>query len=266
MNCMRVASEKECGNGGWLHKRLGAATTFLPPKEKRVTDTELHIRFAPLTRRWYVNQGERVTTLAAELGVAAWALDLLHVGWDGTAWTMPEQNHAGLTVGINRRFEDGKKCCMVGSRRGLTYADDWSEAEGPVFIVEGASDVAAGLTLGLCMVGRPSNTGGVEYLWKLLQKQNRRMVILAERDQKENPAHDPACKCCGQCFPGKFGAIQTSIRLSKKLERIVEWRFLPGKAKDLRVWLNEAGPDLENEKALWRLRMSLLRYVQRRAK
>jgi hypothetical protein len=113
----------------------------------------------------------------------------------------------------------------------------------------------------------------VEYLKRLLAKHlERRIVLIAERDSKDpttlNSRHDSACGCCGQCFPGKFGAVQTSIRLSLSLNhiakwsRIVEWSFLPDGAKDLRQWLNGKNADVNNELAMRRLAGSLTRRIR----
>ena len=96
----------------------------------------------------------------------------------------------------------------------MIYADNWLNYSGPVFIVEGPSDVAAGITLGLCVVGRPSNIGGVDLLAQLLRNVHRKIIVIAERDQKKHnelseatrKQHDPKCKFCLKCFPGGAGA------------------------------------------------------------
>jgi hypothetical protein len=248
---------------GYIYTISDEPVQFVPRLvERRVTDSELHVRLAPRCRAWYVNQEAKVKELADTLGVAPWALDALHVGWDGSAWTFPEVNHLGQIIGVNRRLQDGKKIMAVGSRRGLTYASDWLDYYGPIFVVEGGSDVAAGLTLGLCVVGRPSNTGGVDYLVRLLGKHDRKVILLAERDEKDRSQivrHDPACKCCGRCYPGKFGAIETAKRLSTRMEKLIHWSFLPDGAKDLRAWLNSRDTNPMNEAAMKRITGSLIR-------
>lgn len=272
--CMRVQSDKvkvmSNGEPAYIHRLTDAALPtirqFRPVRKP--SDTERHNILAPLCRSWFVARGQNLERLATQLGVAAWSLDALKVGWneEEECWTFPEQNHAGLIVGCNRRFEDGRKLAVVGGGRGLNYADDWNDTPGPVLIVEGGSDAAAGLTLGLCVIGRPSCTGGVVYLTKLLDKQDgRRVVIVGERDwrQVENERHDTTCKCCGQCWPGRNGAIQTSIALSRRLDMIVQWTLLPDGAKDLRGWLNQQAAEPENEQAMLRLGASLARRLKR---
>lgn len=271
--CMRVKSHKAMKNGGWLHMPsdtdLATTKPFVArPKERRKTDQELTRQFGPLAREWYIGKDAEMAELAVKLGVAAWALDAIYVGFDSHCYTFPETNEHGLVVGVNRRFPDGSKRCVLGSRRGLTFAEEWADAPGPVLIVEGASDVAAGLTMGLNVVGRPSNTGGVEYLTRLLGRFKRKITIIAERDEKDRSTldrHDPKCQCCGQCWPGRFGAIETSLRLTKNLKRIVDWTLLPDQAKDLRGWMvSRSAKPLQTAEAREALGVSLLRRIQRK--
>ena len=276
--CMFVKSDRPKtftnGDVGYIHKlkddvgpMILAARRKKPPRKH---DAELHVRFAPLCRSWYVNQSARIEALAKELSVPAWAFDAIKVGWDGEAWTFPELNHRGQIIGVNRRLADGKKICVVGSRRGLTYADCWCPDKVPVIIVEGGSDTAAGIAMGLSVVGRPSNIGGVDYLARLLKGLDRPMCIIAEQDRKEHDTlaevvrrqHDPKCTGCRSCWPGKAGAIAMSMSLSKRLNRIVQWSFPPDGAKDLRAWMVSRGVDRNNQAGLERIGKSFLRRVR----
>lgn len=198
--------------------------------------------------------------------MSALSLEKLGVGNDGECWLFSEQNSVRQIIGINRRLPDGRKLCVPGSHRGLTYTGDWHRTEGPVFVVEGASDVAAGRTLGLCVVGRPSNTGGVNYLSQLLRAHpGRKVLVIGERDEKDratlNARHDPECCCCNHCFPGKHGASQTAATLTRRLEKEVQWSFLPAPAKDLRAFLNGVMADPNNEAAMGRIGISLTRRI-----
>jgi len=222
-----------------------------PPKRPpRLSDVEYHNQWAPIARAMFHKQHEATARLARELGVSAWALDALKVGYgqyDGACcWSIPERNHKGFVVGIACRYESGKKGYMSGGRRGLVYAEDFLDYEGPIFIVEGMSDTAAGLMLGLCVVGRPNNIGGIVHLRGLLQEvePGRRIVVLVERDKKRHEElkepgksrHHPKCRGCSQCWPGEYGAKTVAAKLREQLRRRVEWWALPDKAKDLRAW------------------------------
>jgi len=269
-----AAYPKRFGEYGWLYLKDGQLPPqqprYLPKPKKRLTDAELHTQMAPYARHYYRKRGAEVATLATQLGVAKWTLDALMVGWGKlygkSCWTFPERNPTGRIVGINARFSEsvgGKsKLCVSGSRRGLTYVDNWADYPGPVLIVEGGSDTAAGLTLQRAVVGRPSCTGGVDYLVRLLGKlpRERRIIVVAERDRKKHEELSPKvrarhfryCNGCMQCWPGRSGATETAKRLTKRLGRRVIW-LLPSGAKDLRDWLNKREADVEDTDAMAKL-------------
>jgi len=283
--CMRIESDKPCkgDGGGWIH-RLKETISMTPrrmqPTKKRLTDAEQHAKFAPLARSFFRRRGNEVVMLAGSLGVASWALDALMVGYgqgeDGRCfWTFPERSPSGLILGVNRRWlqpVDGlRQQCMAGSRRGLTYIDDWDDYPGPVLIVEGGSDTAAGLTLGRAVIGRPSCAGGAKALVNMLRPlpADRRIIVVAERDRKQHadlpPAvkkrHSRQCRGCMLCWPGKAGARDLAKRLSRELRRRVIWLLPPDGAKDLRGWLStHSYPlDVNNTDATFALGKEVLR-------
>ena len=61
------------------------------------------------------------------------------------SWFFPEKNARGDIVGLKIRLADGNKSYEKSSVSGLCYPDDWTSRPGPVLLVEGGSDVAAGL-------------------------------------------------------------------------------------------------------------------------
>lgn len=194
----------------------------------------------------------RRAELAVSLGVSVVALERLRVGCGTTAnnafWTFPERNARGEIIGITRRFEtpiNGKnKLLWKGGNRGLSYEDDWSDGDGPIYLVEGASDTAAGLSMGLSVIGRPSNTGGIQHLVELLADvpHHREIVAMGENDQKPHESlsdsvklrHKPDCNGCSICWPGQYGAFTTATRLADELRRPVWTAFPSDGAKDLR--------------------------------
>ncbi len=229
----------------------GQTMATLPPVKtqpaKELTDAELHAKWAPRARHWWQGHGAEVGRLALVLGVAAWSLDELKCGWDGRAWVFPERNGEGLIVGVSRRFEDGTKRCATGSRRGLTYSDEWASNPGPALLVEGGSDVAAGITLGLAVIGRPSNVGGIDMLRVLLNGNDKHVVVVGERDKKPDGR-----------WPGMEGAKSVAMGLQKRLKRAVGCRLLPG-AKDLRAWLNAQSLDVANREVCFAAGMELVK-------
>ncbi|MCE9589579.1 MAG: DUF5906 domain-containing protein [Planctomycetes bacterium] len=206
---------------------------------------------------------DRVTSLAAELGVSAAALKALGIGWasrdelkalgaSGAGWfddypdsafSFPERDGTGAMVGFSFRAADGRKGApskeKSGAARGLIVPATLAERADPVLLVEGASDVAACETLGLAAVGRPSNTAGVELLARLLP--GRAAVVAGERDQKLDGR-----------WPGRDGAVAVAGVLALKWRASVQWTLPPEGAKDVRAWLQAkiaAGLDLADADA-----------------
>lgn len=260
--CPRADSGvKRYGEYGWLH-----VTDSTSPVPNTVAKPERHLSDDEMAEKWTwvahdlrAKAGTHIARLGEVLGVCCGSLMQLGVGYGNCCgrlcWTFPMRNDRGQVVGISRRLEktgpDGQgKMAARGSRAGLFFEDNWWHRPGPVLIVEGGSDVAACLTLDLCAVGRPSNVGGIGYLAKLLvTAKNKRIVVIGERDQKAHESlvpvvkerHDPQCRGCSHCFPGKHGAVLTAKALAKRLGRAVAWSMPPDGAKDSRAWLVAQG-------------------------
>lgn len=182
--------------------------------------------------RYYAqNAVTAVPELAQRLRVSPASLTALEVGWHPSYrfWSIPERDADGRVIGVMSRYEDGTKKRLSGSKAGLTFAANWNSGSGPIFLVEGASDVAALTTIGLSVVGRPSNCGGVDLLIDLLLDipMERQIVVIGERDEKPDGK-----------WPGRAGAISTATKLAEALERPINWGFPPDSAKDSRAWLN----------------------------
>lgn len=126
---------------------------------------------------------DQLEALARQLGVTVSALQKVHCGWatqedlrllgaGGAGWdsyrpdgaySFPERNGAGRLVGFSFRAESGQKgapSSKYSCRRGLIVPAGLHHLGQPVLVVEGASDVAACLVLGLAAVGRPSKGPG----------------------------------------------------------------------------------------------------------
>jgi len=193
---------------------------------------------------YQMHMGDQRAVLASILGVDEAALAALHCGWrpERGDWTFPERDAAGEIVGVSTRLaapgEDGISKKMVpGSSHGLFYTDAWAAGDGPILLVEGASDTAAAYTMGLAAVGRPSNTGGVEYLAEMLRDvpTSRPIIVVGENDERDG-------KIPGQKIsPGKNGAILTAKRLVEEMGREVAWAMPPAVAKDTREYLRQEG-------------------------
>lgn len=169
--------------------------------------------------------------LAGDLGLPVGAIDAIpQVGFDGTAFTFTEVDAGGAVIGVSRRHADGRKTMVRGSRRGLTLPSGWRDQDGPVYVVEGPTDVLAMAAAGLVAVGRPSNSGGAVLLADLFGglSSERRPVVLGEDDRKADGT-----------WPGKDGAEAVARVLAAKINRPVRVALPPPGAKDVRAWLTD---------------------------
>jgi hypothetical protein len=174
----------------------------------------------------------RRDALARALGLPAAAADAVpDVGWSEelAAWTIPEIDADGQVVGVSTRRPDGSKRCVPGSRRGLVVSAGWVDADGPIFVVEGFSDVAALGCLGLAAVGRPSSHGGGDLLAAALRNAapGRPIFVVGENDRKPDGR-----------WPGKDGADLVAKVVACALpDRTVLGLCPPDGVKDVREWV-----------------------------
>ena len=153
---------------------------------------------------------------------------------EGSTFTFPECDGTGQIIGINRRFPNGDKQFIKGGKRGLTLPDGWRDRDGPIFIVEGASDTIAMAHAGLACVGRPSAMGGVEQLAELLRDwpEERPIIVVGENDERPSKTDPTKME-----WPGKDGAESVAKKLAAKLNRCVAVAMPPEESKDTRDWL-----------------------------
>lgn len=105
------------------------------------------------------------------------------------------------------------------------------DSDYPIVVVEGFSDTAAALGLGLVGVGRPNNTGGLGALSDLVR--GRKIVVVGENDQKADGD-----------WPGKRGVDACMATLRRVCPHVVTI-YPPDGRKDLREWINQDGLSLE---------------------
>lgn len=238
--CMRVESQRRSKNrmGGWIH----LLTEPLPKVEAQQRKERLPtVDWTKEAQAMYAAGERERERLSSSLGVQLSALEQLLVGrgWDDYRQTWfsswPEWSASGKVLGIVRRYPDGAKRIMRGGHHGIYFGHLSTELPGPVFLPEGGTDTAALIGIGVNVVGRPSNTGGVEELAKKLKAVRKPIVVLGERDQRETEC---GCGKCMQCWPGFAGANQTASELGKRLKRRIAVKFLPD-AKDARAWAGQ---------------------------
>ncbi len=148
------------------------------PKERpRITPPDWAAMYSRFTKN--LRPG-RLAMLAGQLGVCESSLLDLGVGWDGHAYTFPMRAAGGAIIGIRRRFPDGRKRAVKGSRNGLFLPNNRPD-EGMLFIAEGESDTAALLDLGVTVIGRPGCGQCIDFCLDLVS--GRDVVIVADNDR-----------------------------------------------------------------------------------
>ena len=225
--CARIKSSKPVGkreHAGWLHV-LSAGSRFqwrIAPFVKDVTaGPTVNIDWPRLAATFTAKlTTARLSNLATALGLTVDSLARLNIGWSTwhRAYSFPMRTADGAIVGIRLRKPDGFKYCVKGSRSALFIPEGLIEAE-TLCIAEGPTDCAALLDMGLVAVGRPSCSGGVSQVLRLVRRLHcAGVMIVADGDQ-----------------PGQAGANMLADELSSLM---VELRIVtpPSDIKDAREW------------------------------
>lgn len=161
----------------------------------------------------------RLARWAEELGVSADSLERLEcqIG-DAGDLQFPMRNSDGEVIGMRRRFPDGRKLSIEGSRNGL-FIVDGLRSDGRLFIAEGPTDTAALLSMDLDAIGLPNAGGCVDMAVAFRQRIGvPEVVIVADADDA-----------------GRRGAR----KLAEALKDICRVRIVepPEPHNDLRNWL-----------------------------
>lgn len=224
--CSRVRSETPCGDAGFLHKLTADAPRNDPPPQIVLPTVEPSID-------WYGVHEDCQASLPIDdplprmLGLPAESLYRMQYGWHVglSCWTFPMRDGRGEVIGLRTRHRDGSKRCLLGSRTGIFVPSGVTEA--PLWICEGPTDCAALLSLGFNAIGRPSNTGGREFIARYLDRwRGREIVLVPDRDDKERAAELT-----------RHGAETLARECSRRrfTVRIVR----PPHAKDVREWIKQ---------------------------
>jgi 5S rRNA maturation endonuclease (ribonuclease M5) len=212
--CMRVPSERPSGNGGWLHPadhRIFVTRSHRSPVSSMQKVTRCGHRGSPkqghVASRWRAMVEEcyeAMSTperedLAVALGLTLESLQLLGVGWidrefekssaqgtwrlRGSTWPMAASD--GQYVGVKVRLQEPwgrcRKLCVPGSTNGLTLNPALSPS-GPVWIVEGETDAAAFLSIGISnVVGVPGAGQAAEVASEVVY--GRIAIIVQDADE-----------------------------------------------------------------------------------
>ena len=232
---MRVQSDHQFKNGGYRHKLDQANFPEYIPEGKRqgeyVSPHELGRRMEKWLRQTTM---ENLMELSRAIKVDPVSLNRVGCVWaqDHHCYAFPMFDPQGHTIGIRLRAIDGKKFSVTGSRSGLFYNSGHDEKtdDRTLYIVEGATDCAAAIQIGLWAIGRPSCLGSEDDIQEFIEIQKvRRVVIISDNDeQKTRPD--------GSTFyPGQDGAFKLQSRL--QIPSVV---FIPP-TKDFRDFVINGG-------------------------
>lgn len=183
--CMRVQSGKEhvFANHavGWYHWLKDPLPSFHVEQRRERPE----IRTRDILTDWSGKlTGPSLESLAKKLGVSYSSLRLLECTWAEPykAWAFPMRGGDGEYNGIRLRAESGKKWAVTGSKEGVFYVFGFPNTS-TLYVVEGPTDTAAAMTIGLDCVGRPSCYGGVEEIRIIVRNQKySRVVIVSDSD------------------------------------------------------------------------------------
>jgi len=224
--CARVESEKQAGEGGWLHVLRTDGPTWAPWRRtihiaaRQLQPEASALEIAKMGEAASLGTPEELLErLGDELGISASSLRHLTVGWlkGRKAWAFPMKIASGRIVGIRLRYPDGRKLSVRGGKEGLFLPD--VQPGGRLFICEGPTDTAALLDLGFQAIGRPSCSGGVKHILELTKNLKPvEVVIVADADG-----------------PGQRGAERLVAKLVVLAEAV---RVItpPDKINDAREW------------------------------
>jgi len=226
---------------GWVHD-LKDDIAPAPPKRKDAKVTAPKIDADRIARDCFAAIGKRERYESARpLGLAPKDLRAVGMGWSEQhqAYTWPMFDSRGNVIGIRLRDEDGRKWAIRGSRNGMFMAAKREKKWPMLLVVEGPTDTAAGVALGLDVVGRPGNTSGHDHLVAFAARW-RTVVLLIDRDEPGSRAEELT----------EMGAKKTAEALVAG-GRTVKICRPPETHKDLRDWY-QAGATMADVTALMR--------------
>jgi len=244
VKCMRVESDKPAKTGpGWIHHMADP----LPPKPEP-KKVEKKPDWTVECRKMFEHERahDKRCEVADLLKVSVEALEALRVGVGWDEWntrefsSWPSRDSDGRCIGYVRRYSDGSKRTNQGGTTGVFYVPTWYTHPGPVFIVEGGSDVAACESHNLNAIGRASNTYGGHWIKKMVKQccPQKLIVVVGERD--ENPSKrgtvsscTKQCAGCAFCWPGYFGMKKVAAEIGGRTVGVL----VPPGSKDMRELL-----------------------------
>ncbi len=214
--------------------------------------------------------GVRVESLRSVGAGYATADDMarLNAGFPGerpeTAVSFPEfDSDRRLSTLTFRGIDKAIKGAVTELPRGLTIPDTFGiPSDRPLLLVEGATDVMAAHTVGICAIGRSSASAGIELIAKLLARFAAPFIVMGENDAN---------------LAGQRGMRKLAVALANDRNATCMCALppeLPPKAndkarKDLRDWIeferDRRGVSLSDVEGLQRIGQDIINLLVSRA-
>lgn len=185
--CMRIESDKPTKNGGWLHKT--EESRYIPPTPIRQAIPDKPIDAQGIWQRWFDSTDfHHLDGLGMSLGVDTDALRAIGCAWAPAhkAWAFPMKQADGKVIGIRLRNDEGAKWAVKGSRSGIFIPSEYPYCvdDATLYVVEGPTDLAAAMTIGLYAIGRAACLGQENMVVDFIKTRRvRRIAVLTDNDE-----------------------------------------------------------------------------------
>ena len=234
--CARISegSIKKVGTqgAGWLHKNVRDANpNKYHQKPVKKFKPEPIPNWHKLVKQCQNNLPD-LTPLAKELGVSVQSVARSQIGYFRKCHTFPIRDGFGRFIGMRMRAKNGSKFSIPGSKNALYWPlGVMAKSKNILFLPEGGTDPMAMLDLGFDAIGRPNNRAGFTYLRDMLEGNDRKVVLVADKDEAKFRPDGT------KYFPGIEGALELAKEIKKftKHIRVIK----PPHHKDMRKWYQD---------------------------
>lgn len=166
-----------------IERRESFSRPFVPVR-KAIEDKPLDAE--PMWRKWFEHTDYQLLDgLGMSLGVDTYCLKAIGCAWSTfNAWAFPMRDSVGKVIGLRLRNNEGHKWAVKGSKSGLFIPGDYSYMPDRVaYLVEGPTDLAAAMTIGLRAFGRPACIGQEPMILDYVRRSRiERLVIVTDND------------------------------------------------------------------------------------
>jgi len=203
----------------------------VPQIRKAIEDKPIDAQ--AMWQRWFERTDhDQLDSFGVSLGVDTDCLKAIGCAWSTFgAWAFPMREPNGKVIGIRLRNDKGDKWAVKGSKSGLFIPSDYSYIPDRVlYLVEGPTDLAAAMTIGLRAFGRAACLGQEDLILAYIAKLRvDRLVIVTDNDDEKLRVES------GRKEPGLRGAEKLQAMLP-----ILSCIWVPP-TKDIREFVNLGG-------------------------